>query len=132
MTIVRSHILPALLLGLLAAGALAVVGRADDAKERAAASLEQSLKSDPQNAELWVHLGFAYRKLERLDPAREAFEKAASLDAKNQEAWYMLGLIYEKQQKGQDALRAWRSYLAVVTDPEKRATAESHIHHLSQ
>ena len=101
-------------------------------KERAAAALEQAVKAEPGNAELWLHLGFAYRKLARLDQAREAFEKASSLDPQNQEALYMLGLIYEKDKRSQDALRVWKQYLSVATDEEKRATAENHIHHLSQ
>lgn len=101
-------------------------------KERAAATLEQDVKSDPQNAELWLHLGFAYRKLDQLDRAQGAFEKASSLAPQNQEALYMLGLIYEKEKRTGDALRVWKQYLAVVTDPEKRNVADTHIHHLSQ
>jgi cytochrome c-type biogenesis protein CcmH/NrfG len=101
-------------------------------REKAADVLEREVQADPGNAELWLHLGFAQRKLDRLDRAREAFEKASSLDPGNQEALYMLGLIYEKDKRTQDALRVWKQYLSVASDPEKRATAENHIHHLSQ
>ena len=31
-----------------------------------------------------------------------------------------------------EALRVWKQYLIATTDPEKRATAETHIHLLSQ
>src|SRR5262245_24759523 len=34
---------------------------AAEQKERATSVLEQAVKKDPNNAELWVHLGFAYR-----------------------------------------------------------------------
>jgi cytochrome c-type biogenesis protein CcmH/NrfG len=105
---------------------------AGDSKERAVSSLELAVKNDPQNAELWGHLGFAYRKLDRLDAARDAFEKASSIDPQNRDALYMLGLIYEKDGRKQDALRVWKQYLTLVTDPEKRNMAENHIHHLSQ
>lgn len=101
-------------------------------KERAVAALEQAIKADPNNAELWVLLAFANRKLDRIDKAQEAFEKASSLDPRNQESLYMLGLIYEKKDRKADALRVWKQYLEVSTNPEKRAVAEKHIHHLSQ
>ena len=119
---------------------LAAAGRvmADDSsstkeqKERAVAAFEQNVKADPSNPELWVHLGFACRKVDNLDGARQAFEKVASLDPKNQDALFMLGLIYEKMKQPQDALRVWKQYLSVATDPEKRDKAQNHIHHLSQ
>ena len=101
-------------------------------KQRTVTALEQDVKTDPTNSELWMHLGFACRKADNLDRARQAFEKAASLDSKNQDALFMLGLIYEKMKQPQDALRIWKQYLSVATDPEKRDTAQNHIHHLSQ
>ena len=124
----------ALLLFLTAASA----GRAADSspppeqKERAVAALEQAVRTDPNNAELWLHLGFAYRKLDRIDQAQNAFEKTAALDPRNQDALYMLGLIYEKKRQTQEALEAWKKYLAAAGDSEKRGVAEKHIHHLSQ
>lgn len=105
-------------------------GRAD--KERAVAALETALKADPSNAELWIHLAFAQRKLDRLDAAQAAFEKAAGLKPDNEDALYMLGLIYEKKEMKADALRVWKKYLSVSTNPEKKSVAEKHIHHLSQ
>lgn len=101
-------------------------------KERTVAALEKSLQADPQNADLWVHLAFAHRKLDRLDQALAAFEKAATLDPKNEDALYMMGLIYEKKEMKAEALRTWGQYLKVSTNAEKKAVAEKHIHHLSQ
>src|SRR5882724_4300958 len=66
-------------------------------KDRALAVLEQSVKTDPNNSELWLHLGFAYRKLDKIDQAQSAFEKVTTFDAHSRDALYMLGLIYEKK-----------------------------------
>ena len=101
-------------------------------KERAVSALEQDIKTDPNNAELWLHLGFAYCKLDNIDQAQNAFERAALLNPQAKDAYFMLGLIYESKHQKQEAEKAWKSYLAVEKDPEKRAVAEKHIHHLSQ
>jgi cytochrome c-type biogenesis protein CcmH/NrfG len=123
----------ALLLLAAVAGTPAAAGRAESgARERAAGALEQSLKADPDNAYLWLHLGFAYRRLEQLDRARAAFEKASALDSKNLESLYMLALIHEKQERPQEALRVWKQYLSVAEEPAKRSVAEAHIHRLSR
>lgn len=102
------------------------------AKQDAVAALEQDVKSNPNNSELWLHLGFAYRKVGQVDSAQSAFQKAASLDPRNREAFYMLGLIYEKKNMTSDAQRAWTQYMQTETDPAKRAEAERHLHHLAQ
>jgi cytochrome c-type biogenesis protein CcmH/NrfG len=118
--------------------ALAVTARSADPaptaepKARAIAALEQDVKTDPNNAELWLHLGFAYRKTEKMDQAQAAFEKTVALNPRATDALYMLGLIYEKKQDTSAAQKAWKDYLAAETNSDKRAVAEKHIHHLSQ
>ena len=102
------------------------------AQVRAASALEQDLKTDPNNPELCLHLGFAYRKMNKIDQAQAAFEKAAGLAPNAKDAYFMLGLIYESKNMKQEGEEAWKKYLAAETDPEKRALAEKHIHHLSQ
>ncbi len=113
---------------------VAMVYAADPSESqlRATAALEQAVKTDPNNPDLWIPLGFAYRKMEQLDRATQAFEKAAVLNPKSQEALYMLGLIYEKQNRKADARRVWKQYLDATTDPEKRSMAEKHLHQLGQ
>ncbi len=101
-------------------------------KDRAVSALEEDVKADPHNAELWLHLGFAYRKLDKIDQAEAAFEKATALDPKAKDAYFMLGLIYENKHRNSDAVQAWESYMAMETNPEKRGIAQKHIHHLSQ
>ena len=105
---------------------------ADPQQERAAAAIEQDLKTDPSNAELWLHLGFSYRKMGKIDQARQAFEKVTALNPHETDSYYMLGLIYESQHNTAAAQKAWKDYLAAETDATKRAVAEKHIHHLSQ
>src|SRR5689334_3271556 len=101
-------------------------------RERAATAIEEDLKTDPNNAELWLHLGFAYRKLNKIDQAQSAFEKVVALSPNNKDATFMLGLIYESKNMKAEAEKAWKNYMATETDPEKRAIAEKHIHHLTQ
>jgi len=112
--------------------ALGDVRAESTARDRAVDVLKENVVKDPSNPELWLHLGFAYRKQGNLPQACEAFEKAISLDPQNQESLFMLGLLYEKSNKTSEALRVWKQYLATSTDPDKRAMAEKHIHQLSQ
>ncbi len=105
---------------------------AQDPKDRAVSALEQDVKADPNNAELWVHLGFAYRKAGQIDQAQSAFEKAVTLNPRSTDPYFMLGLIYESKNLNDKAQDAWQKYLSGETDPTKRAMAEKHIHHLSQ
>jgi cytochrome c-type biogenesis protein CcmH/NrfG len=123
-----------ILFSLLAAAAPGWIARAasQEQKETAVAALEQDVKANPNNTELWLHLGFAYRKAGQIDLSQNAFEKAASLDPKNTDALFMLGLIYEKKHMTQDAQRVWKQYLDTAKDTEKRRDAEKHLHHLSQ
>lgn len=101
-------------------------------EQRTTQVLENAVKADPGNADLWLHLGFAYRKLSQLDSALTAFEKAASLNPQGTDARYMLGLIYESKQQTAAAEKYWKEYLAIERDPAKRQTAENHLHRLSQ
>jgi len=103
-----------------------------DPKLRTVTALEQAVKTDPSNADLMLHLAFAYRKVDKLDAAQSAFEKVRALDPHNRDALYMLGLIYEKEHRTADARQAWTDLLAAETNTEKRSIAEKHIHHLDQ
>ena len=99
---------------------------------RTIAVLEQALKTDPTNGDLWIHLGFAYRKSGDIDQAQKAFTQAATLSPQDPDSLYMLGLIAESTHQTADALRWWKKYVAVETDPAKKAVGENHIHHLTQ
>lgn len=103
-----------------------------DPQTRTVGVLEQAVKNDPANPELWTHLGFAYKKIGELDQAQAAFEKAVSINTRSTDALFMLGLIYESKHDTVQADKTWKNYLAVETDPGKRSIAEKHIHHLEQ
>jgi len=117
---------------LLMAASFTLLRAAPDDKARATAALEQDVKADPNNPQLWLHLGYAYRNDGQLDLAQSAFQKVINLDSRNAGALYMLALIYEKKHQTSDALAAWKKYQSVETDAEKRSVAEKHIHQLSQ
>ena len=95
-----------------------------------AATLEEAIKQDPANIELYIRLGFTYSKLEKADDAQRAFENAVRLDPKRAIAHYMLGLIYEKKGLKEKALTAWQACLDNATEPHLRDTAIKHLHHL--
>ena len=60
---------------LLAAVVLLAVPALTDNRQEAVSKLEQDVKSSPNNPELWLHLGFAYRKADQIDQAQSAFQK---------------------------------------------------------
>jgi cytochrome c-type biogenesis protein CcmH/NrfG len=121
-----------LFVGMVSSGLNAGSNPVAEPKERAVTALEEDVKTDPNNAELWVHLGFAYHKSGQNDQAKTAFEKARSLNPRSRDALFMLGLIYEKKRQSPEAVQVWKEYLSVESDSAKREIAEKHIHHLTQ
>jgi cytochrome c-type biogenesis protein CcmH/NrfG len=67
-----------------------------------------------------------------IDQTQTRFEKTLAQDPHNKEALFVLGLIYEKKGQKADALRMWRSYESIETDPDQQRMARKHIHQLSQ
>jgi protein O-GlcNAc transferase len=124
-----NRLIPLILLTLTLAPA--VFAAANDRQETVAA-LEQNVKTNPNNSDLWVHLGLAYRDVNDTQKAESAFQKALSLNPRNTNALFMLGLLYEKKNQNQDALRTWQQLISVETDPARKQVAERHIHQLSQ
>src|SRR5687768_17418148 len=90
-------------------------GKTSDELRKVRTVIETALKDDPQNSELWVHLGLVERKLDRVDAALEAFERAAKFNPQNANAHFMRGLAYEKKQDNIKALSAWEACLSVST-----------------
>jgi cytochrome c-type biogenesis protein CcmH/NrfG len=107
-------------------------GRNQSAEEhkKNAAELEEAVKTDPNNIELYIRLGFVYSKLEKVGDAQRAFENAVRLDPKRAIAHYMLGLIYEKKGLRDNAIAAWKACLENASEPRLRETALKHLHHL--
>src|SRR6185295_17655620 len=78
---------------------------------RAKAAIQKALDADPNNAQLWIHMGFIDHKLGDLDGAQAAFEKVVSLRATETSAHYMLALIYEKKNLTDKAVASWKACL---------------------
>ncbi|MFA6435394.1 MAG: tetratricopeptide repeat protein [Elusimicrobiales bacterium] len=95
-----------------------------------AAALEEAVKLEPADIELYIRLGFTYAKLEQADDAQKAFENAVRLDPKKAIAHYMLGLIYEKKGLKENAVAAWKACIENTAEPRLRETALKHLHHL--
>lgn len=130
----------ALALAVMAAGLAAVallrlpgLGQDQDPEAvRAKQAIEEALKKDPLNSELWLHLGFACKKLQDVDGSQKAFEKTVELNPKSASAHYMLGLIYEKKKLKEKAIAAWKACLKHATEPQMKEIAEKHLHHLEK
>jgi cytochrome c-type biogenesis protein CcmH/NrfG len=105
-------------------------GQGIEELKKTAAALEESVKLQPGNIDLYIKLGFAYARLEKADESQTAFESAVRLDPKRAIAHYMLGLIYEKKGLREKALAAWKACLENASDPHLRETAAKHLHHL--
>ena len=56
-----------------------LAARLDQRFDAAAGLLTRAARLQPENADIWVQLGFAERAVGRLDEARAAFEQAVSL-----------------------------------------------------
>ena len=96
-----------------------------------AADLEEAVKKQPENAELYIKLGFTYTRLEKADDAQRVFERAALLAPEKAITHYMLGLIYEKKGLRDKAIASWTACLKNAVEPHMRETARKHLHHLS-
>jgi len=98
--------------------------------EQVAERLEKAVVQKPADAKLYIHLGFVYSKLEKIDDAQRAFENAVLADPSVGKAYFMLGLIYEKKDLKEKAVWAWQSCLRYAEDEHEKETARRHLHHL--
>ena len=62
--------------------------------EEALGKLEEVVRSDEDDADAWNLVGFAYRKLERYEPAMEGYARALAIDPRHTEAIEYLGELY--------------------------------------
>ena len=119
-----------LLLGSLAiyrSGRAAEDGLPDAQAKQAREVLLEGLKKYPENAVLWLQLGFNEKRLGDVDAAQRAFEKVVSLNPQNADAYYMLGLIYEKKKLKDQAVAAWKSCLANTKEDPIKEVAQKHL-----
>ena len=64
------------------------------ATRRRSGSSKRRRPSDPDDADVWNLVGFAYRKLERYEPAMEGYARALAIDPRHTEAIEYLGELY--------------------------------------
>jgi tetratricopeptide (TPR) repeat protein len=79
---------------------------------------ERALKRDPGSAESHHDLGIAYRRMDRLDRALQAFERAATLDATNPWPWFDRARTELALEDGAAATASFRQAAALVPGPE--------------
>lgn len=88
--------------------------------------LEQAVKLDPNNGDLYLTLGVAYRGMNRLDDAKAAYDKALALNPSDPAPHFNQGVLlgdYRKDYTG--AVEAFNRYIS-AGGPE-RALAETYI-----
>ncbi len=75
--------------------------------------LALAVKSNPQDASLWFHLGVARSQLNDVDQAIAALEHARTLAPRQPETYFDLGLLYWKSGEIGKAKQAYRAGLAL-------------------
>lgn len=78
---------------------LAFVQQADREYEEAISNYLALLKNNPQNADIWNRLGFAYELHYKSKPAMAAYKKAILVAPKNKDSYYNLATLYKKMGK---------------------------------
>jgi tetratricopeptide (TPR) repeat protein len=84
---------------------------------------------DPRNGHFHLNLAVNYRRMKKTDEAIKQYEEAVSLDPTLSGGYYDLGLLYSQDRRYDDALNAFRKYLASSEhlDAESRRDAEERI-----
>lgn len=114
------------IVGLLVIGALAFFGynvfqgqrQAQDGTlaARAIANLEKAVSEDPDNADIRIVLGDAYRDTGRSSDAVEQYQKALELDADNSSALSGLALVAMGQEEWRTAEGYWQKAVEVLAE----------------
>jgi len=84
--------------------------------EEAVEKINEVLKQNPENADLWCSLGVALIELKKYDKAAEKFEKAAELSPRLSSAWYGWGIALKAS--GQDEKAAEKIKTAMEMDQD--------------
>ncbi len=78
--------------------------------------LNRAIKKDKHNAELYIELGKAYRKLNNGTEAFKAFMQAIDIDKNYAEAYYLTGMIFRTQNNPDVYLEYFTK--AIAADPK--------------
>lgn len=71
------------------------------------------LQVDPQNAEIWFHLGMLYHLAENDAAALEALQQSLTLQPKNALAHHISGLVLERMTRSAEAIAAYQQAYAL-------------------
>ena len=92
--------------------------------EEAVEKINEVLKQDPENANMWCSLGVALIELKKYDEAAEKFEKATKLNPQLPAAWYGWGITLKAL--GQEKTAAEKIKTAMEMDQNSdRDSSES-------
>lgn len=76
-------------------------------QEQAIEYLEQSVKSDNNDAQSWYLLGRCYMSQSKYSKAYEAYQQAVYRDGRNPTFWCSIGVLYYQISQYRDALDAY-------------------------
>lgn len=85
--------------------------------------LENALNKNPQNPEIFHHLGLAYFNLGNYEEALVSWKKAIELDPTHHQTYWNLGHLHEIEQRYSDAFEAYNqaAVLAEKVSDSKKA-----------
>jgi tetratricopeptide (TPR) repeat protein len=79
--------------------------------QAALGAIEEALGTEPNDAELQLRRGMALERLQRLDPAIEAYNRAIAIDARCTQAYLSKGGVLNRQARYQEALACYEQAL---------------------
>lgn len=87
--------------------------------EDAIDKINEMLKQDPENADMWCSLGVALIELKKYDEAAEKFEKAAELRPQHPSAWYGWGIALKALGQEKAAAEKIKTAMEMDQDSDK-------------
>lgn len=95
--------------------------------ERAAAFFATKIKKYPNSGACHTALGRAYKRLGKLDPAKQEFKISTEVEPDYADGFYELGVLQESDKEWSDAASAFEKYLALKPENSQRRTIEDRI-----
>ena len=92
--------------------------------DQAITMIQDAIKKDKRNEELYYLLGKSYLKTRQIELAQEAFEKAVNIKSKFHEARYDLGKLYLETDQLEKAKKTFEDGLKKAKDPKEKGIFE--------
>ncbi|MDP6115883.1 MAG: tetratricopeptide repeat protein, partial [Planctomycetota bacterium] len=93
------------------------------AEYRLLSFLKGSIKAKPDEKNLWILLGLAYREFRDLFLARKYFNKAIEIDPKDYFPRYLTAQVVLREGKLDEAIAGFRTAADIASDPEDKLRA---------